>query len=326
MKRACLLALLGMLLAGSGAVAEKKKAGVVLAPRLAPGQVLRYQLAFHSTSKSRTESVIVDPEPAADAELSLGIGLRVEVLDVQPAAGGSAARPALRLRVTYERVAATQRPDDAATSPGGANDGPRGAAALEGQAFDCTLDGSGAAECSGAEKPVPGAAEELRGWLAQIFGGRGIPQKGIAPGERWGDEREVGGAIPLAGLRWVRQFTYVDNEPCQLAAAGAAGKASAAAETCAVIRARSLLIRKGGRKDVTPEAFREKGLRTAGTASGVSESLTRISLASGLLLSASESGWQSSDVTVSTADGARKIHTTTELKTDSGLTLVRDAP
>ena len=323
MKRVCLLALLGMLLAGSGAAAEKKKGGVVLAPRLAKGQVLRYQLAFHSTSKSRTESVIVDPEPAANAELSLGIGLRVDVLDVQPSAGGSNARPVVRLRVTYERVAVTRGTEDAAGSPGSEKNGGRGAAALEGKAFECVLDGSGAADCSGDEKAAPGAAKELHGWVAQVFGGRGIPQKGIAPGERWGDEQEVGGAIPLSGLRWVRQYTYVGNEPCQLAA-GAAGKGIAAAgETCAVIRARSLLIRKGGGKDATPEAFREKGLRTAGTARGANESLTRISLASGLVVSASESGWQASDVTVSTADGGRKIHTTTELKTDSELTLVR---
>ncbi|MBZ5540132.1 MAG: hypothetical protein LAN61_06380 [Acidobacteriia bacterium] len=325
MKRVCQLALLGMLLAGSAAAAEKKQGRVVLAPRLAKGQMLRYQLAFHSTSKSRTESVIVDPEPAADAELALGIGLRVDVLDVQPAAGGSNARPVVRLRVTYERVAVTRGTENAAGSPRSAKNGARGAAALEGKAFECVLDGSGAADCSGHEQAAPGAAEELHGWVAQVFGGRGIPQKGIAPGERWGDEQEVGGAIPLAGLRWVRQFTYVGNEPCLLAA-GAAGKGSAAAETCAVIRARSLLIRKGGGKDATPEAFREKGLRTAGTARGANESLTRISLASGLVESASESGWQSSDVTVSTADGGRKIHTTTELKTDSGLTLVRDAP
>ena len=316
MKRACLLALLGMLLAGSGAAAEKKQRGVVLVPRLAKGQVLRYQLAFHSTSKSRTESVIVDPEPAADAELALGIGLQVEVLDVQPGAGGSTAPPAVRLRVTYERVAVTRGTEDAAGSPGSEKNGARGLAALEGKAFECTLDGSGAAECSGGEAAVPGAAAGLRGWVAQVFGGRGLPQKKIAPGERWGDEQEVGGAIPLAGLRWVRQFAYVGNEPCQLAAG----------ETCAVIRARSLLIRKGGGKDATPEAFREKGLRTAGTASGANESLTRISLASGLVVSASESGWQNSDFTVSTADGGRKIHTTTELKTDSELTLVRDAP
>jgi hypothetical protein len=321
MKRVCLLALLGMLLAGSGAA--EKKGGVALVPRLVKGQVLRYQLAFHSTSKSRTESVIVDPEPTADAELSLGIGLRVDVLDVQPGAGGSNARPAVRLRVIYERVAVTRGTTEDAGSPGSDKEGARGVAALEGKAFECALDGSGAAECSGGETAVPGAAAGLRGWVAQVFGGRGIPQKGIAPGERWGDEQEVGGAIPLAGLRWVQQYTYVGNEPCQLAA-GAAGKGSAAAgETCAVIRARSLLIRKGGGKDATPEAFREKGLRTAGTASGASESLTRISLASGLVVSASESGWQSSDVTVSTADGGRKIHTTTELKTDSELTLVR---
>lgn len=310
------------------AASQKKRAAVVLSPRLVKGQSLRYEIAFHSTSKSSTESVIQDPGASAGEELSFRIRLRLEVLEVQAQAGGSGAasvagaRPAVRLRVTYEQVAAKQGSDDPAGMTGNTQEAAQRLAALEGKSFECALDPGGASECSGGVADVPGAAEGLQGWLTQIFGARGIPEKGIAPGERWGDEQEAGGAIPLAGLRWVRQFTYMGNEPCQAGAAAA----DAPGEACAVVRARSLLIRKGGRKNATPGAFREKGLRTAGTARGANESLTRFSLANGMVVSAAEAGWQTTDVTVSTADGERKIRTTTDLKTNTTLTLLRNLP
>ncbi len=321
MKRVCGFALLAAATAGAaqGTSAGQHKTPVVFYPRLTKGRVLRYQFTLHMTAKRSTASVIVDPIPAVSSEVSLSIAMRLEVLDAQSGPGGAETRPVARLRATYERAAATQRSDDPASDDSAAA---KRLAKLEGKTFECMLSASGAGACTGDEADAPGATENLRGLLKQIFAAASLPQKGIVPGETWGDEEDAGGEIPLAGLRWVRQFRYVSDEPCEAGTATAG--VSRPAETCAVIRTRSLLVRKDERKDPTPDAFREKGLRAAGTARGANESLARISLASGLVVSTVESGWQATDVTVSTADGERKIRTTTDVKTDSGLTLVRD--
>jgi hypothetical protein len=328
MKRFCLVVFVPVLIAAAALAAiEKKKPGVVLFPRLSKGQVLRYQATVHTTSKNGTTSMVQDSASSASTEFSLSLGIRLEVLEVEAGNGVANTDSVARLRATYERVAATQRSDDPASDDAAAE---KRAAQLEGKSFECTMQRGEVRECSGNEEAFPGAAEELRNWLVQIFAAAYLPQKGIVPGESWGDEQEVEGEIPLAGLRWVRQITYVRDEPCQNGTAAARGGHSASplesGEMCAVIRTRSLLTRKENRKDATPGAFREKGLRTSGSARGVNESLLRISLANGLTVSGAQTGWQTSDFTVSTADGERKIRTTRDFKRDSGLTQVRDAP
>jgi hypothetical protein len=329
MKCLCLAVSSFLLIAAMGVSAPggEKIAAVVLFPRLSKGQVLRYQISYHRVSTASRTSMVQDPASAVNSELSLGLGIRLEVVEIaEPEASSAAVRPVIRLRATYERAAAMQRTDDPVADDSAAE---KRFAQLEGKSFDCTLDGNGVQECKGTGEDVSGAAEGMRGWLAQVFAAASLPQKGIAPGESWGDEQEAGEEIPLAGLRWVRQFTFLKEEPCrnaEPAAAGGEAQAPADGELCAEIRVRSLLVRRDNAKDATPESFRVKGLRTAGSARGANESIIRISMTSGLTVSAGDTGWLTADFTVSTADRERKIHTTSEVKTDSSLSLVRDLP
>jgi hypothetical protein len=329
MKRLCLAVSCFLLIAAMGVSArgDERKAAVVLFPRLSKGQVLRYQISYHRVSRTSRTSMVQDPVSAVNSELSLGLGIRLEVVEIaEPEAGSAAARPVIRLRATYERAVAMQRTDDPVADDGAAE---KRFARLEGKSFDCTLDGNGVNECKGTGEIVPGGAEGMRGWLAQLFAAASLPQKAIAPGESWGDEQEAGEEIPLAGLRWVRQFTFVREKPClevPILLNDEEQRVPLGDEVCAEIRVRSLLVRKDNAKDATPESFRVKGLRTAGSARGANESIIRISMTSGLTVSAGDTGWLAADFTVSTADRERKIHTTSEVKTDSSLSLVRDLP
>lgn len=291
------------------AAAAGEKPVLIPSAQLLPGQVLRYALTLHTTAKTSRETMIQDAASEVGAELSFTAVLRLEVLAApQPP-------PALRLRVIYERVSVSQRADAPEESAGSDDQISRRIAALQGKSFECLLDASGAGECQGEKGALPGAADGLRGWLANLFGPRGIPQRKIKPGAHWQDARDAGAEIPLRDLRWLRHFAFTGQEPC-LAAAGAPP------QTCALIRMSSVLARKGNSRDATPEAFRAKGLRTAGTAGGSGESLLRISLSTGLVVSLSESATQSSDVTVATASGERSIRTRSELKSDTSLTLL----
>ncbi len=326
MKRFRLLAmaLVVILAMVSAFSADKKKySRVVFASRLTKGQVVRFQSEFHSTTKTSTTSVIVSPVTATNAELSVSVTLRIEVLDVQPSSGGADARMIARLRTTYEHVTATSRSDDPARDDA---EIPRAIAALEGKSFECTMSGAGGVrDCTGIAALAPGASnspDALGDLFAQVFAADTLPEKGIAPGEKWGAEQAIGAAIPLEGLRWVRESRYLRDEPCF--AEDRAAHAQIPVEICAVIQTRSLLTREGARKDPTPEALREKNLRTEGFARGASEVLLRISQRTGLTVGATQSGWQSSDVAIMTADGARKVRSTADLKTESNLTIVRD--
>jgi hypothetical protein len=327
MKRLSVVVLLLLLVALGGAPAAQKEPPLRLFPRLSQGQVLRYRISYHRASSSSTASMVRNPVSEVNSELSVSLGMRLEVIEVVPPEAGRAdGQPVIRLRATYERAEATQRSDDPTADDRAAE---KEIAQLEGKSFECAVRTNGVEACAAPGESVPGAAEGMQRWLTEVLAAASLPRKGISPGENWGDEQDAGAEIPLAGLRWVRKFTYFGEKPCgELPAeAGRNGaKDSPGGESCAEIRVRSLLLRKGGRKDATPEAFREKGLRTAGTASGANESVILISLASGLTVRAADTGWQTADFTVSATKGAAKIRMASQIKTDSALSQVRDVP
>jgi hypothetical protein len=309
------------------APAEKKNPPLRLFPRLAKGQLLRYQISYHRVSKGRTTSMVQNPASDVSSEVSVSLAIRIEVLEApSPEPGRADARPAFKLRATYERATGTQRSDDPTVDDRAAE---REIARLEGKSFECAIGGDGAAACSAAGDTVPGAADGMQRWLTEAFAAASLPQKGILPGESWSDEQAAGAEIPLAGLRWTRKFRFVGENPCRevrAAAKDGATMQSPGGEVCAEIRVESQLLHRGNKKNATPDAFREKGLRTSGTARGQNESVIRISLATGLTISAGDTAWQAVDFTVSQAKGEGKIRTASEIKSESGLTLVRDAP
>jgi hypothetical protein len=72
------------------------------------------------------------------------------------------------------------------------------------------------------------------------------------------------------------------------------------AETCAVILTRLNLVRHKPVRDVTPEEYRKSGVQTAGKWDGSAESLSYISLRTGLAVSITQTGSEEMDVTLTT--------------------------
>src|SRR5260370_24284257 len=95
-------------------------------------------------------------------------------------------------------------------------------------------------------------------------------------------------------------------------------------EDCAVLLTTGMLKQKSSSKDTTPEDFRLHELRTKGTAKGVSETITYISLKSGLVVRATEETSQFMDVVVAQADGSNRVHYNVDAKSHAEVLLVTE--
>ena len=304
------------------------------APQFVPGQVLRYQMEFRTTTESRRTGLVEDPQAPSQLEMTWSAVVRLEVLGVATDASGRAATSTgageggrMRLRTTYEKSVATSRSDTY---------DPAGAALeeqyrkLEGRTLQYVLDAEGkVSDVEGLQEIVADekAASAARDWLAQLAVSTSLPQGGIVPGQKWSSEQPATSA-PLAGLLWRTESTYLRDEPCRpIAAAGAASEAGLpSGESCAVILTRFVMRDGRARGDPTPDEYRRRGLRTAGTWSGSGESLAYISLRSGWVVSLTQTGSEEMDVTVSTADGQSSVRYAGRVRSQSQVTLLSESP
>jgi len=326
---------------------------VHLLPQFRPGDSLRYQIESQMTSAGTTTTPIVNPEGATQVKQSVSIILRLDVLEVQPAASGSAsaseAKPArsanrapvsnavpgpMRIRATYEKSSATSESDAYdPTSASLADQYNR----LEGRSMEFTLEPDGKiVDIKGLEDMLsnPSAAQTVRTWMAGLSSSVGFPQQGIEIRQKWSREQPLTG-VPLDRLFWHTEAGYLRNEVCPeniplvgsetnaVPGSEAAPKApSANSPTCATILTQFTIIRRGShnpRADDTPDDYRHNGLRTSGTWTGSGESLDSISLATGRMLRSTQSSSQDLDFAItSTNTGSRmtykgKIETRTEI-------------
>jgi len=293
---------------------------VVLAPRFVPGEMLRYDLDLRSTIRSRSRGPVKNPGAATRLDLSVGAIVRLEVLEL----GAEASPEALaRLRATYESVDATARSDafDPATSAILEQ-----YARLKGRSIEFTLEHDGRiAGVKGLAEILPDqqARSAMEKALSQFIFSAGLPAGGIAVGQEWSSERPVA-AVPLLGLAWRLDSTYLRNEPCRAhaLAAEAGGALPAAGETCAVIRTRSTTHRQNAPSDPTPPEFRERGLSTSGRWRAAGESLSYVSLASGWVVAVTATGIESMDLVIAGADGRSSVEYAAELEIQCQISLL----
>ncbi len=215
---------------------------------------------------------------------------------VPAASAASAATSApIRVRTTYEKSTAnvsSDTPDPSSDSLKKQYDN------LQGLSFEFTLGANGQVSAvHGLEGIITddkarAAAEQ---WMSQLSGSSSLPAAGIVPGQHWTSE-QVADSMPLAGLSWRTDSTYLRNEPCRPAIPNGAAPAISG-DSCAVILTDLALDTKHAR-DATPEDYRKNGLRTSGSWTGSGESLTYVSLNSGWVVSANETGMQQMEVTV----------------------------
>lgn len=317
-------------------------------PRFAAGQVFHYSVQMHVDSASHSTGPVLDPEGPTKVGESVSVVLRLEILKVS----GTAAAPGpARVRVTYEKAAATSASDsyDADTAAMAEQ-----YKKLEGQSIEFTLEPSGEiTDVSGLTGILSDQSRSatVKQWLNQLTLGASIPKKGIVIGEKWSSRQPLDN-VPLAGLAWRAESTYMRNEPCPAVhfepASGAVAQPltpSPVPDDCAIILTHSEITgapaeksprqpnqqgaqqfqsgnQPENQKDRTPDIFRKNGLRTFGEWTGSSDGLTAVSLRTGMVVSVTQTGATHMDFTIMTATAHNRMRYAGDTRSQSEITLV----
>jgi len=309
-----------------------------LQPKLIPGEVMRYQVEFQTASDTKSGGDIQDPEGPSRIVIVWDAKVRLEVLggpadadtrggqpptsNGQNAPQKAAAPNVLRLRTTYEQSSATVQSDSPDPQSGAIV---KQYQQLEGRSIEFTLGPDGnVSSVSGLEGILSDAntVQAAQQWMSQLSAGSSAPATGVVPGMTWSSE-QLADSLPLAGLVWRTNSTYLRDEPCGPALASGAA-ADQPDDTCAVILMSLSLSPSRSKGDATPEEFRRNGLQSSGHWTGSGDSLSYVSRRTGWVVSASQSSTQEMDVNISSALGAT-VHYGGTVQTHSQISLLPPA-
>jgi len=314
------------------ALAQVVAAGprVLLTPKFSPGDTLRYRIETRTTTTGTTTTPIVNPEGGSQSKQVMDMLVRLDVFGIPPAAGAApeaGLRP-VRVRATFEKATAKSESDALDLDQSSPEDAYH---RIEGHSLEFTMaQDAQLSEFKGIDDLFPSrsAAEPVLYWLTSLLASRGVPRGGVAIGQKWNSERALSG-MPLTGLIWRTQSTYLRDEPCHRSdAASAPGRPAAGpADACAIILTRLEIFRRGSSHGrATPEDYLRNGLRTSGTWTGSGESLDAISLENGRLVSSTETSSQDMDYVITSAATGAAIHHQARVQTQTQITLVPDSP
>ncbi len=311
------LALLAMPVYASKARAER----VNLFPRLQVGQTVEYEISYHSDKHIKTESPVIVATPDDSAKIDVHALLHLEILGVH--AQGD--RAVIHARTKFEvldsdshfKVPNNEPPTPQVQDP-------------DGKFIEFTILPDGRLDqVSGLDALFPEQQQAWQEWASRFLLAAGFRGPRVRIAQKWNSEEVEKYSSPIVGLRWVRESTYVRDEPCravQLTAQGSVASSDAETETCAVILTTAVLKQDSNGKNTTPEDFKLHELRTAGTARGANRIITYISLKAGLLIRATEEASQQMSVTVAKADGSNRVHYDVNAKSRSEVVLVTLTP
>jgi hypothetical protein len=305
-----------------GSAAEPR---VSLTPRFVPGDKFRYEMEFETTTDTSRSGLATDPQGPSSLVVDWNATVRLEVLPADAGTPGG-----IRLRTTYEKSTASVRSD---TFDPAADETSEQYRKLEGKVIEFTLDADGKVKyVAGLEGIADSekAAQSAREWIAQLSATAGAPPAGVSVGQMWSSEQPAD-SLPIAGLVWHTDSEYLRNEACHPpnpdvpAAPGAANSPanSQSAPDCAVILANLSLVRSKAARDPTPPDLRKNGVTSAGKWNGSGQSLQYVSLASGMVVSVTQSGTEQMDLTL-TSNRNTSMRYAGTIATRSQVALVAD--
>jgi hypothetical protein len=314
------IAVLTFLAAASLSAGDRR---VQLLPRLQSGQTITYLIRFQSDKTVKTESKVVAPmEPNAVQIDAHGL-LRVEILDAQEMSG----KRAIHARGQFLTL------DSGVWLKGPGDKEPhwdKQRADPNGKSIEFTISPDGSVNSvKGLDSLFPEQQQAWQQWVARFALAWTLPADGMKSGEKWKSEQAEQAGSPISGLNWARESIYVRDEPCQTSQLSLMGDVSASSgplDACAVLLTTATLKQRSSPKDATPEDFKLHELRTMGTAKGISEIITYVSLKSGLVVRATEETSQFMDVMVAKADGSNRVHYNVDAKSHSEVLLVTETP
>ena len=200
---------------------------------------------------------------------------------------------------------------------------------LEAKSVDFTILPDGRVDAvTGLADLFPDQRQVWQVWLRQFAIAGVFPRDGVRPGQSWKSSEPEQAPSPIVKLEWEKQATYVRDEPCspiQFSETGIVTPKNSPTESCAVVLTNAVLKQKSSPKDTTPGDFRLHDLRTTGNATGKNETISYISLQSGLIVRVTEDDQQFMDVVVAKSDASNQIHYNVEATGHTEVLLVADA-
>ncbi len=310
------------LLAACVCGAKGRTERVNLFPRLQPGQTLAYQISYHSDKHVKTESPVIVAAPDDSGKVDVNALLRLEVLGVQ--ARGD--RGVVHVRTKFEVL----RSDSHFKVPNIEPPAPQVQKQdSNGKFIEFTILPDGRLDqVTGLDALFPEQQQTWQEWASRFLLAAGFRTTGVRIAQKWNSEEAETSPSPIAGLRWMRESTYVRDEPCravQLTVQGSVAPSDGEPGRCAVILTTAVL-KQDFNKNATPQDFKLHELRTAGTAHGTNHIITYISLKTGIPIRATEEASQQMNVTVAKADGSNRVHYDVSAKSHSEVLLVSETP
>src|SRR5205807_2620275 len=162
--------------------------------------------------------------------------------------------------------------------------------------------------------PATGGAIHLRTWFLTLVGDLSILPRGAKP--RDGKTQHV-----PAEDKYIDCTVEPNGEIDQITGleALAPEQQQAWREWAARFAAPSTLLQKSSAQDSTPADYKQRGLRTRGTAKGANEIILYISRKTGQLIRSTQKAAQQMDVLIAVTDGSAQIHYDINAKADSSV-------
>jgi len=325
------LKLLGgcLILAAIPCAARDNADRVVLFPKLSVGQTLRYQIGYSAKTIMNTESTVAVPMAPTGGQTNENLLLLVEVEDLRVDADRTVARLRTRMVEADAGAAAATASDGKAATKSTQNPDEAAKSGKREKTVEFVLHADGqVTDVEGLDRLSADEQAAWQEWVARFGGGAAFPEKGIKPGEKWKAEEPIINAL-LAGLSWEKESEYVNDAPCgamSLTPQGDLAAGGQTQETCAVILTTAILKQKSSQKDATPEDYKLHDLRTMGIAKGKNETITYISLKTGLVVRATEDANQSMNVIVAKTDGSNRVHYMIDAESHAQVMLLAETP
>ena len=321
MKRKFILAV--SVLFGVAAVASSRDRRANLFPKLQEGQTLTYLVRFRSDKNVKTESNLVIPLAPADSKVDARGLLRIQILDLQPAG----TRLAVHARGEFLSGNTGESASKNASQKQNSGQLPLKPA---GKPIEFTISRDGSAEkITGLDALSPDQQQIWQEWLARFAMAWGLPSPSAKIGDKWKIDQPELAPSPIAALTWVRDSSYVRDEPCapaRLSVTGEVTPPNGSADTCAVLLTTAKLVQKSSPKDATPEDFKLHQLKTMGTAKGSNEVITYVSLTTGLVVRATEDASQQMNVVIAKTDGSNGVRYNVDAKSQLEVLLLTQVP
>jgi hypothetical protein len=294
----------------------------VLVPKLTVGETIHYRIGYSAKTNTNTESTVAAPMAPTGGQTVSNLLLLVEVEDLRVDAGRTVAR--LRTRIVEPDIVAGNTADSTNNTP---HPGDSGKSARRDKTIVFTFHGDGqVTDVEGLDRLSADEQAAWQEWVARFGSGAAFPERGIKLGEKWKAEEPISNAL-LTGLFWEKDSEYVNDAPCAATKLTPQGDISADEQTqdkCAVILTTAILKQKSSQKDATPEDYKLHDLRTMGIAKGRNETITYISLKTGLAVRATEDANQSMNVIVAKTDGSNRVHYTIDAESHAQVLLLAE--